>query len=193
MSWKRDKYRHSLAAKGIKTFKTKEQFMKYHNTGYIPSGTYDNYSTIEGISWLGTKEEYPILNTIFIDKTGEKIEFRQSGEKNDYVKLDKKGEIIRDKNGLAIMQSKEEKIKNNLPLYDTTIVAFNSDNKPIGWVSDEFGATGVWVITDYQRRGIGMELIHEFSKQFKRDRILGQMTPEGYGFSEKYFYKYGKE
>lgn len=167
---------------------TPSNFMGYHNTGFISESAYEKYRTKEGVSWLGKIEEYPRL--IKSKKYGDEIiEFRSSNEPLQYVKVDSEGEIVRDSRGLAIMQSEEEMKQKGLPLIETIIVAFNSNKEPIGWAADEFGADGVFVIDEYQGKGIGTDLLYEFRKQFKSRRRIGQMTNKGRGMTIKYHKK----
>jgi len=165
--------------------------MNYHRTGFIPSNAYDNFSNANGISWLGSKSEYPILHSRkqFEDMV---IEFRQEGTKNKYVREDENGDIIRDKNGLAVYMSNEEINENGLPFYDTLIVAFDGD-MPIGFASDEFGTDGIWVIEDYQGLEIGTYLLKSLREQFKPERRIGQMTNAGYNMSISLHREYIKD
>lgn len=59
------------------------------------------------------------------------------------------------------------------------IMAFNKRGDAVGYVGDEFGATGVYILKPYQRRGLGLELLTEYSEQIPKERRLGQMTPSG--------------
>ena len=81
----------------------------------------------------------------------------------------------------------------NLNIYNTSIVAFNEKEESVGLASDEFGADGIWVNKDYQRRGIGVELLKYFREQFPEDRKIGQMTSQGMDLVSAYFHKYVKE
>lgn len=171
---------------------TPSNFMKHHYTGSIASNAYDKYKTKEGINWLGNINQYPIL--IKSQKyNNEIIEFRKRNEPLKYVKTDQNDEIMRDEKGLALTMSLEEMKEKEYPLYDTTIVAFNQNKEPIGWVADEFGADGVWVIEEYQGKGIGTDLLHIFRKQFKPDRRIGQMTNKGIQMTKKYHKKLVEE
>ena len=138
---------------------TLKEFADYHNTGFIPSHAYENYKTVEDISWLGPKSKYPILHSAkqFGDKT---IEFRMDGEKLKYVAHDADGNILRDERGLATYDTDEQIADAGRPTHDTTIVAFDGDI-PVGWASDEWGTDGIWVVEDYQRLGIGVYLLLE--------------------------------
>ena len=49
------------------------------------------------------------------------------------------------------------------------------------------GADGVWVLDEYQSKGVGLELLTEFRKQFKEERRMGQMTPVGEKLARKYY------
>jgi GNAT superfamily N-acetyltransferase len=160
---------------------TRDEFLGFHNTGWIPYEAYDKYRTVEGLSWLGKKEEYPILHSKGVFG-GREIEFRQSGEKLDYVKHTEDGEdIARDERGYALMLTEDEIAARGLQRFDTTIVAFDGVT-PVGLVSDEFGTSGVWVAEPYQKMGIGLYLLREFSRTFP-GRKLGQMTGPGQALS----------
>jgi len=160
------------------------EFIDYHKTGHIREGTYEQYE--KDLSWL-KKSENPVLYKKVEIKGGEKLELRKSGEKLKYVKTDKSGEILRDNKGMALMQSDAEIKKKGLPTHDTCIVAFNSKGEAVGYASDEFGATGVYVLKEYQNKGLGLKLLTEYRKQVKPERRLGQMTPSGESLARKYY------
>jgi len=171
---------------------TQQHFVDYHRTGNIASDAYDTYATEEGVSWLGEKSRYPLL--VKKDKYGDEVmEFRRENKKLKYVRTDEDREIIRDDKGMATYMSDEEIQENKLPPYETSIVVFNSKDKPIGWASNEFGSDGVWVIKDYQGRGIGTDLLHEFRKQFRPGRRIGQMTSGGENMTRAYHKKLVEE
>lgn len=164
---------------------TQKEYIDKHITGSIDTGTYDRYSTKQGVSWLGRPEQYPeLLKEKVYD--GEKIVFRQSGELLKYTKVDDQGEIVRDKQGLATYLSEQEMKDRGLNQKSETIVAFNENNEPIGWASNEFGADGVWIVDEYQKKGIGSDLYKEFRKQFKKTRKGGQATQAGINLSKSY-------
>lgn len=155
---------------------SQDEFMKLHHTGYIDPSVYKEYA--KDLSWLGTPQKYPKV----VGKHGS-IEFRKSGEPLKYVATDEEGEIIRDKDGTATYMSKEEMINQGLALEDQAVVAFDGD-RPIGFVSNEWGAVGVWVLGDYQKRGIGVALTKMFMKE-NPHMTLGQMTPAGQKLAQK--------
>jgi GNAT superfamily N-acetyltransferase len=171
-------------------------FMDYHNTGGISENAYKCYSDKKGISWLGGVDKYPILLKRK-EYGGEVIEFRQTGKKNQYTQEDPKDpngwDLLRDNEGNLICMTEEQIKQKGLPLYDTSITAFNSQGEPIGWASDEFGADGVWVVDEYQKRGIGRDLLYELRKQFKPDRRIGQMTGAGKNLTRSYHKKLVEE
>jgi len=169
---------------------TQQEFMDYHNTGYISSSAYQKYSTVEGLNWL-RKNDYPILYSTKIFGA-HNIEFRKSGEKLQYTAHDPDGEIARGPDGLALMMSDEEVIAKGYATEDMTIVAFDGDIA-IGWASDEFGTDGVWVVKDYQGTGIGTYLLSELRKQHEPERKIGQMTEAGYAMSKSYHKQSVKE
>lgn len=165
----------------------KDEFLRHHYTGYIPSTAYSRSEKEGGLSWLGDKSKYPIL----LDK-GQygpfEVEFRQTGNRNDYVKHDDL-HIARDNKGHAIMMTPDEIAAEELPVYDETIVAFVND-KPIGLASNEFGAVGIWVEGPYQKQGIGLALLDKHIEQRPRVKSgkakLGQMTNAGISLTKKY-------
>jgi hypothetical protein len=150
----------------------KLDFLKLHNTGYITSDTYLNYERDGGLSWLGKISEYPIF-----DREENGIEYRRTGNKLSYSAVDMDGKIRRDEEGMAIHMTDEEISKKDYPKYDQTIVAF-SNKEPIGFVSNEFGAVGVWVEGRYQKQGIGLSLLKNFIDENPSMRI-GKMTNAG--------------
>lgn len=177
----------------------KDDFLKHHYTGHIASHAYDQYEKEGGLKWLGQKSKYPHL--LSTQKHGNYIvEYRQTGEKLQYVKLDDKNDYIRDSNGKLVMMSDDEIDKEKLPKTDTLIVAFIGDI-PVGFASNEFGAVGVWVEGPYQRLGIGSDLMVMHLKQ--RPSVLhgkgriGQMTNAGINATRKVYDKferlYGKD
>ena len=153
------------------------EFMSYHVTGRIPSSAYEGYRTIEGLDWL-KEEKYPLLYST-IEFGEETIEFRKTGEKNSYVKCDINGEIVRDGEGLVTYLTDDEVRAKGLALEDQTIVAFNSNGKAIGFASNEFGTTGIWVVEEYQKQGVGTYLLDEFRKTMPSRSRMGQATGAG--------------
>jgi GNAT superfamily N-acetyltransferase len=117
------------------------------------------------------------------------IEFRQTGQRCRYCKRDENGEYLRDERGHIVDMSEEEVIAAQLPVYDTTVTAFDGPN-PVGMACDEFGATGVYVSDAYQRHGIGTELLRLYRNQFKKDKQIGQMTHAGERLTRSYFRKH---
>lgn len=169
----------------------KEDFMSHHKTGHISSDAYKRYEEEGGLSWLGNPAKYPKL----LDKGmygPYEVEFRQSGEKNQYVKHDADGNLIRLPDGNVLMMSPEEIRSENLPEEDESIVAF-VDGKPIGLVSNEFGAVGVFVEKAYQKLGIGTDLLEKHIEQRPRIKSgsgkIGQMTYAGEKLTAAYYEK----
>ena len=160
-----------------------DAYIEYHKTGSILESAYAD--TTKDMAWL-KKEEHPLVRKK-IWSNGEGIELRQSGEKLQYVKTDSGGEIVRDKRGEASYLSEVEMKQRNLPLHDTSVVAFNEKGEAVGYSSNEWGADGVWVLDEYQHKGIGLELLSELRKQFKEERKMGQMTPSGEKLARKYY------
>ncbi len=191
--WHGESYRHSLAARGIKTrWPTEEQFIEHHRTGFILSDVYDKYSTSEGIAWLGGSEGYPqLLKTLKID--GENIEIRIKLDENRYVKTDANENIVRDERGMAVYLTDVEVKEKGYSEYNPVIVAFNESGNPIGFASNEWGASGVWVITEYQKKGIGFELLKVLRNYFKEEQRMGQMTEAGEHLTRSYYRRLSKE
>lgn len=167
-------------------------FIDYHRTGGISDSAYDMYEDKKGVQWLGTPEEYSI-SVKKKNYKGEEIEFRKKDEKLRYTQKkdpdDEYSDFLRDENNKLIDMPEEKIIEKGLPLYDTSITAFNNKGEPIGWASDEFGADGVWIIKEYQGKGIGTDLLYEFRKQFKPGRRIGQMTSSGQSMTKAYHKK----
>lgn len=165
-----------------KSFPDATSFLEYHNTGYIDPKHYENMD----FNW--EKSKFPKLLKSLTLRDGTQVELRQEGRPNKYVKTDENDSIIRDEQGLATYLSLEEMQQRGLALEDTAIFAFVGD-QCVGYASDEFGADGLWVAPTMQRRGLGLELITEFRKQFKGKRQMGQMTPAGQALTKKYYDK----
>lgn len=154
---------------------TPDEFMKLHRTGFIPSDAYEKYRAVEGFAWL-RPEHYPI-HVGTLDTQHGQVSFRQSSERNFYVKTDAAGEIVRDARGEPQYLSEVEVLARGLATHDETIVAFLAE-APIGFVSNEWGAVGAWVAERYQRCGIGTALVRRHLLGRPRAR-LGQMTVAG--------------
>lgn len=183
----------SLISESVLYEDDKEEFLKHHYTGYIQPDAYKKYEKEGGLAWLGNKSKWPMLLDTETHGPYE-VEFRQKREKLQYAKRkpDDEYEHVRDENGNVIYLSPEEMKAENLPEYDTTIVAFVND-KPIGFVSDEFGAVGVWVEASYQKIGIGTSLLEKHMEQRPNMKSgkgkIGQMTPAGRQMVSKYYDK----
>lgn len=168
--------------KHVRNYSSASDFLKSQYTGYIQSNAYD------GMNFFKKIENCPKLIKILKISTGEEIEFRQTGEKLKYTKTDKNGNIERDNNGSALFQSDDEIKQNKLPKEETTVYAFNSKKENIGYASDEWGADGVWVKPEYQKQGIGTELLI-LLKQQVGTRKIGQMTNAGINMTRSYWRK----
>lgn len=154
---------------------TVDEFMSLHRTGSIPAGAYEGYRTVEGFAWLQAAR-YPFCIGTLATRHGV-VRFRQSGEREHYVATDAAGEILRDERGEATYLCEADVIARGLPTHNETIVAF-LDGKAIGFVSNEWGAVGVWVAEPYQRCGIGTALVqrHLLARPHAR---FGQMSAAG--------------
>ncbi len=166
-------------------------FIKHHKTGDIPSHAYSDYEEKGGLSWIGNKSKYPEL-ILIKSYAPHSVEFRKSGEKLRYVDTDDQGEILRDPNDIALYMSDDKIKQKDLPTHDETIVAFVND-KPIGLASNEWGTIGVWVEKEYQRLGIGSDLMVMFMKNNQNfltgKKKIGQMTGAGQAMSRAAFRK----
>lgn len=118
---------------------SEDDFVALHRTGFISSDTYENYGKTGGLSWLGNKQKYPIVQC-----TVGEVEYLRSGSKLKYVRTDESNEIVRGPDGLATYLSETEAKQTGYATHDQTIVAFVGD-EPVGLVSNEWGAVGVWV------------------------------------------------
>lgn len=120
------------------------------------------------------------------EPTEGKITFRQSGERNRYVAHGEDGEIRRDADGSAVMMTPEEIEAKGLPAACTSVYAYDGPHC-VGYACNEFGAVGVYVEQNYQRQGIGKELLRLYLKQYRREVRLGQMTPAGEQLTRSYY------
>jgi GNAT superfamily N-acetyltransferase len=172
----------------------KEDFMNHHYTGGLASNTYEKTVAPGAMASRFKKSRYPEL--LSKEQCGPyEVEFRQSGEVLKYVAHDSSGEILRNGNDIVYMTPEEIK-RENLPEKDTTIVAFVGD-KAVGMASNEWGAVGIWVDTQYHRAGIGTALLEKHVEQRPTLKSgigkLGQMTQAGYGMTQKYYDKMEKK
>lgn len=168
-----------------------DDFINHHKTGDIPMGAYKRYESDGGLAWVGNKAKYPQLITTksYGPYT---VEFRQSGNKLQYVDSDEQGRIIRGEDGLSKDMSDERIKQLGLPVFDQTIIAF-VDDKPVGMASNEWGSIGVWVEKAYQKLGIGSDLLVMFMKNdsnfLSGKGQIGQMTWAGEQMSRSAFRK----
>lgn len=164
--------------------KSEEAFIEYHKTGYIEDSAYKR--TEQDMSYC-TLERHPVLYKKIILGNGEVIELRKTGEKLAYVKTDANGEIVRDVQGHHLELSDAEIRAKGLKEYDTGIVAFNKQGICVGHANDEWGATGVFVLMPYQKKGLGLTLLREYRSQYPLERRLGQMTFAGEQLSRAWY------
>lgn len=189
----------SLMNKDVVVEDDKEDFLKHHYTGYIPSHAYNDYKDVKGLSWLGKKSLYP--KVIHKGRYGPyDVEFRKDNNKLKYLKRDADGKVVKNANGEAEYMTPQDIQSANLPDDGSAIVAF-VDDTPVGFASNEFGAVGVWVAEPYQKFGIGTDLL-DFHMGFRPDihakkGKIGQMTVAGQQLAKKYYDKmekrHGKE
>ena len=173
----------------------RDAFLSHHYTGYIASSAYSKYEEEGGLSWLGDKSKYPIL--LNRGKYGQfDVEFRQTGQVNEYMKTDENGDVVRYADGKIQMMTPEEIKANGLATHDESIVAFVGD-KPIGFASNEFGAVGVWVEGLYQKVGIGTDLLDMHIELRPRVKSgtgkIGQATNAGISLMKAYHRKMSKK
>lgn len=175
---------------------TTKEFVDFHKTGNIADDVYRR-DTVEEYSKFYKIEHYPIVHSKH-KFAGSVVEFRQ--EKKELLKYVKHTdeaitlpsgkiihpEIMRDAKGEIVFLSAKEITKKGLLKYDLGITAFYK-GKPIGFASDEWGSTGIWVAEKYQGKGIGVKLLEEFRKQLppRYDKI-GQMTTAGTNLTKAY-------
>lgn len=141
------------------------------------------------ILWDVLKIEHIIEDGIMDREDGggeSQITFRQTGEKSHYVRTDAEGDVVRDSDGNSSYFTDEEMLAKGYPIEDDTVYAFDGPNC-IGYASNEFGAVGIFVERNYQRQGIGKELLRLYLSQFKREKQLGQMTPAGEQLARSYY------
>ena len=165
---------------------TQQDFLDKSITGHISSTAYERYATSAGLDWI-KYDKHPklVYRGEFNRQT---VEFKSSGEKLKYTKMDPSDPLeithLRDEHGNLVWMSDEEIAAENLPTEDREIAAF-VDKVPIGFASDEWGVPGVWVVRDWQRKGIGMKLLELFSRE-RPIKKLGQATIQGREFSAGY-------
>ena len=172
-----------------------DSFLRHHYTGHIASSAYSQYEKEGGLSWLGDKSKYPVL--LHKGKYGQfDVEFRQTGQLNQYVKNDANDDIVRTADGQVVYMSPEEIKDAGLATHDESIVAFVGD-KPVGFASNEFGAVGVWVEGPFQKVGIGTDLLDMHIQL--RPRVaagkskIGQATNAGISLMKAYHRKMSKK
>ena len=156
-----------------------DEFKQYATSYHIES--YDDIKTWSNRDYM-VIDKYPIIIKVF-NTNGYNIELRKSDEKLKYVAVDKNGNIIRDDRGLALYQSDEELISKGIPLYDSSIYAFH-EGKNIGFISNSWNVPELFVRPEYQKLGIGTELLWQYLIQdngyfMDNKGFLGQYTSQG--------------
>jgi|ERR1035437_628025 hypothetical protein len=147
-------------------------------TGWIPSDAYDSYSTRKGLDWVDPKKYPEVIKTV--DVRGTPVTIQRDREPMQYTKTDANDDIVRGPDGLAEHLSTAEAVAAGLPTETANLVAVDSKGV-VGFASDEFGATGVWVVEEMQRGGLGKTLLQEFHQLNPRlaARPIGQATEAG--------------
>jgi GNAT superfamily N-acetyltransferase len=128
------------------------------------------------LAWAGTVEKCPLVLQTIETPRGP-IDFRQTGERLRYCRIDDAGEIVRNFNGDPLYWTDLELLQRNAALFDQSIIAFDGD-RAIGLVSNEWGVPGVWVEREYQRNGIGLALLTAYHRA-RPIKSLGQATWPG--------------
>ena len=161
----------------VPKFGSEQEFMDYHRTGFIDGDSY-NDNTYYG----SDIERSPELVKTYGD-----IEFRKNGKALKYVKKGEDGMPVRGEDGMATYLSDEEIEERGLPKAEKTITAYK-DGEPVGFAGDSFGAIEVMVRPEYQKKGIGSELLADFMRE-NPDMKIGQMTDAGMGMSKSAYRK----
>jgi GNAT superfamily N-acetyltransferase len=162
---------------------TRKEFMQHHYTGSIRSDAYRNYGTREGLSWV-KPETYPQV----VERKnfgGVPVEIRRDNHKIRYVSHDENEEIKRGPDGLALYLTDDEAKAKGYALEDGGYAAF-VDGQAVGFASNEWGAAGVWVVEDMQRKGLGTHLLRLLMKEHPGIKRIGQMTSAGWNMTEAY-------
>ncbi len=171
---------------------TQDEFMGYHQTGYISPDAYGEGGGYD-LSHYNDEKEYGhtdhrnphqghgqqptnpfLITTKNID--GMDINFWGTGQENKYVHwLDEEHSKHR-------YLTEEETAEQDIPSKDQTIYLYHDDNC-IGHVGDSWGATELFVVKEYQGHGIGTEALKLYmemnpSRNHETPR-LGQMTSSG--------------
>ena len=158
-------------------------FLNYHRTGGISGNPYYRYTDDpEGLNWLNPDDfEIHIKN---IKRNGMNFELRLDKElKKSYRGHYDDNEFWqweRDENNQLIPLTEEEILQKPEP-YEMTLALFHN-GKIVGFASDEFGASGVYLQQPYQGMGLGTLLMLEFLKitgRLQRGKKIGQMTSWG--------------
>ena len=165
---------------------TQKEYLDRNYTGNISSRAYESYQNSEGLSsFISTNRYTKLIKTLIINN--QKVDIRLSIHKNKYVKRDENDEILRSANNDLIYLTDKEIKEYGYPLYDIEVAAFVG-NRPVGFASDEWGTSGVWVINDFQRQGLGkilLETLHRFNPHLS-NKSLGQMTVAGWNLARSY-------
>jgi hypothetical protein len=154
------------------------EYLHSQQTGRISSDAYKRYETSEGLDFVKARHYPEVVETVNVK--GTPVDIRRSRDHLQYVKEDADGEILRDEKGLALYLSDEEAKAKGYPTESADLGAFVGD-RPVGFASNEFGSTGIWVTKDMQRGGLGTTMLRRFHELNPRlaGKKLGQMTPAG--------------
>lgn len=131
---------------------------------------------------------FNILNTI---KHGsEYIKYYvDNGEKNkdaSYIKTDDDGEVVRDKDGMAVSMTEEEIVKSGYRnKYDRNVIAVNNNQQIVGSAQNEWGCVLIYVVEEYKGVGVGKELAN-FYRKYYPSRTSGGTTSGGFKNLIKY-------
>lgn len=159
-------------------------FVAFHKTGTIADSAYEDIWKVDRKDAERKTEQPKLLGTI--QAAGKAIEIRQTGEQAKYVRIDKEGEIVRDEAGNAEYFTDAEMISKGYPVEDSTVYAWDS-KKLVGWAGPSFGAVEIFVHPDYQKQGIGTELLYRHMAQYTNaKKRIGQATTTGTALIRSY-------
>lgn len=108
-----------------------------------------------------------------------------------YEQKDKKRYGRHDENNVYHLYTDQEILDKGLPLYDISIYVYHDDKK-IGYIGDEWGATLVYLAREYSGNNIGKDLTIMFRKH-EPDRDSGGFTNKGYANIKNVYREFVKE
>lgn len=109
------------------------------------------------------------------------IEERTDRRKQSYGKRDENGDILRDKQGLAVKLTEDEKAEifsgDNRYQYEHAIVRVDTD-EVVARTQDEWGCLLIWTAEEYAGFRLGTKLLDKHLDVYP-DRPSGGMSPQG--------------